>query len=236
MPRLWEIDFFRGIAIIMMIVFHFFWNLTYFEIIKVSLYTGFLGAFQTATASLFLFLVGLSLTLLFNKHKGYTRPIYLNAGKILTAALGISFVTFILFPQSYIYFGILHLIGISMLISIPVIKQKYASLILGTAFILAPLFFRFSSLEIFPLLWLGLAKPVQTIDFYPIIPWFGIILLGIFAGNYFYENGTARFKIQKPKLNGINFVEYLGKNSLAIYLTHQLVMFPLAYLVSLLIL
>ena len=53
--RLWEIDFFRGIAISMMVWFHFLWDLNYFEIINVSLYSGFWGLFQKATAGLFLF-------------------------------------------------------------------------------------------------------------------------------------------------------------------------------------
>ncbi|MCR4335578.1 MAG: DUF1624 domain-containing protein, partial [archaeon] len=66
-------------------------------------------------------------------------------------------------------------------------------------------------------------------------PWFGVVLLGIFAGNFFFENGKAKFKIKKPKIEGIKFVEMLGKNSLALYLIHQAIMFPLVYFLSILI-
>ncbi|MCR4335756.1 MAG: DUF1624 domain-containing protein, partial [archaeon] len=202
MPRFWEIDFLRGIAIIMMIVFHLLWDLKYFNFIQGNIYSGFWGVFQIATASLFIFLAGVSLALSFSKHKGHTTPMIGRAGKILGAALGISLVTFILFPQSYIYFGILHFIGISILLGIPFANRKYISLALGLFVLLLPQFYNLPSLEIFSLMWVGLATPIPTLDYFSIFPWFGVVLLGIFAGNFFFENGKAKFKIKKPKIEG----------------------------------
>ena len=69
MQRFWELDTLRGIAIIMMVLFHFLWNLNYFGFVEVSLYSGVWGLFQKATAGLFLLLVGTVLTINYNRYK-----------------------------------------------------------------------------------------------------------------------------------------------------------------------
>ena len=59
--RFREIDATRGIAILMMIVFHTVFDLNFFMIAPVNVATGFWRYFAMATASLFLFVVGISL-------------------------------------------------------------------------------------------------------------------------------------------------------------------------------
>ncbi|MFH1391181.1 MAG: heparan-alpha-glucosaminide N-acetyltransferase [Candidatus Diapherotrites archaeon] len=236
MPRIWEIDFFRGIAIIMMIVFHFLWDLKYFNFVSFPIYSGFWGAWQLITASLFLFLVGISLTLSYNRNKKDFRERFLKKGGILFAGgLLITLVTLIAFPEIFIYFGILHFIGFSIILSIPFIERKISNLILGVILILLPLIFALKELQIIELFWLGFATPVPTLDFFPVIPWFGVVLLGLFVGNTFYEKGISKLKIKKPEMRIIGFVEKLGKHALIIYFLHQLILFPLVYVLSTLI-
>ncbi|MFA6268535.1 MAG: heparan-alpha-glucosaminide N-acetyltransferase, partial [archaeon] len=120
MQRFWEIDFLRGIAIVMMVVFHFLWDLNYFGYIQVDLYKGFFGLFQIATAGLFLLLVGVMLAVGAERHnKNYSLHFVKRGIKIFCAGLLVTIVTFIFFPQNFVYFGILHLIGVSIIISIP---------------------------------------------------------------------------------------------------------------------
>jgi uncharacterized membrane protein len=56
-----EIDLTRGIAILMMVIFHTVFDITFFGIAPVNVATGFWRWFAMATASLFLLVVGISL-------------------------------------------------------------------------------------------------------------------------------------------------------------------------------
>jgi len=236
MPRFWEIDFLRGTAIIMMVAFHFMWDLKYFEFITFNIYSGFWGLFQLATASLFLFLVGVSLSLSYSNNKNnYLRRFFKRGLMVFGGGLLITIFTLIAFPEKFIYFGILHLIGVSIILSIPLVKKKIVNLVLAIALILIPLLFNIPYLQIDLLVWTGFAQPLPALDFFPVIPWFGVVLLGIFAGNTLYENGTSKIEFRKPEIKGIGFVELLGQNSLLIYFIHQPVLFTLVYIASMLI-
>ena len=65
--RFWEIDFLRGIAIIMMVIYHLLYSLHYFSHYNINVYSGFWLYFARATAITFLFLVGVSLAVSFTK-------------------------------------------------------------------------------------------------------------------------------------------------------------------------
>ena len=67
--RFWEIDLLRGIGVIMMIVFHFLYDLNHFDIYKLSLYSGYFLIYVYVGASIFIGLVGISLSLSFSRIK-----------------------------------------------------------------------------------------------------------------------------------------------------------------------
>ena len=68
--RIWEIDALRGIAIMMMILFHVLWGFNFAQIISFpQIHTGFWRGFAYTTATIFIFLVGVSLTLSYSKIK-----------------------------------------------------------------------------------------------------------------------------------------------------------------------
>ncbi len=73
--RLWEIDVLRGVAILMMVVYHLLWDLHSLGGYDITLRSGFWSYWQIATASLFTGLVGLSLTLSYNRERQHpSRP------------------------------------------------------------------------------------------------------------------------------------------------------------------
>ncbi|AJF60602.1 MAG: hypothetical protein QT03_C0001G1119 [archaeon GW2011_AR10] len=229
--RLWEIDFFRGIAISMMVWFHFLWDLNYFEIINVSLYSGFWGLFQKATAGLFLFLIGVSLTLSYNRKKhGFSMRFLLRGARIFAWGLAITLFSVLFIPSDIIFFGILHLIGVSIILSIPFISGKRLPLLLGLFVVLLPLFFDYQSISLDFLVWAGFSSSPPSLDFAPVFPWFGAVLLGISAGNFLYSGGTPKFKLKNPGNKVVSFAGFLGKHSLFIYFIHQMVLFPLVFL------
>ena len=73
---------------------------------------------------------------------------------------------------------------------------------------------------------LGLSGvPFSTFDFFPLIPWSSVVFLGVAVGHWMYPGGERGFDIQKREIDVFNrfsgFVEFLGRNSLLIYLLHQ---------------
>ncbi|MFH1587186.1 MAG: heparan-alpha-glucosaminide N-acetyltransferase [Candidatus Diapherotrites archaeon] len=228
--RFWELDSARGIAIIMMVIFHFMWDLRYFRFIEFDIYAGFWGLFQLATAGLFLLLVGTVLAVNYNRYlDDFVINFLRRAAVIFSGGLLLTVVTLIIMPEIFIYFGILHLIGVSILLSIPFIRRMRLNFVLGLVLIILPMAINLKSLEIPFLGWLGLATPAAALDFFPAIPWFGAILIGISLGNFFYKGNKQRIELKNPESKVTDFLQFLGRKSLLIYFLHQLILFPLVF-------
>jgi len=218
----------RGIAILMMVWFHFLWDLNFFGFTQIILYEGFWGVFQKATAGTFLFLVGTSLTINYNRNKeNFEKRFLLRSIKIFFWALLITIFSLIFFPSQIILFGILHLIGLSILFSIFFVKRKYLNLALSLLVFFAVMFFDFTLLNIEFLFWAGLAKSAPALDFFPLIPWISVVFLGLFFGNFFYEGAKAKINFKNPQNKAVDFIGFLGKNALFIYFIHQPILFSL---------
>ncbi|VVC00538.1 Uncharacterised protein [uncultured archaeon] len=233
MPRFWELDALRGTAIVMMAVFHFAWDMNYFGAIHADLYAGPWGLFQKATAGLFLLVAGVLLAVNSQNHaKEYPRRFLERGAMVFLVGLGITAATFPLFPENFIYFGILHLIGVSIILAIPLARKKWLNLLLSAIVIALPMATNLQNLRLDYLVWAGFAYPKATFDFAPVFPWFGLVLIGLFFGNLLYEKGERIFSLEEPRNRASYFLQILGRNSLVLYLAHQGILFPLAWLVS----
>ncbi len=236
MNRFWELDALRGLAIVLMVFFHFLWDLNFFGFTSFELYSWPIVFFQITSAGIFLILVGVSLTISYNRSKNnYLQRFVKRAMLIFGAGLLITAFTTIFFPNAIIFFGILHLIGTSILLSVFFVNKKKLSFVAGIFIIALDLVFKVSAMNINELFWVGFGTPISALDFYPLIPWFGVILIGIFLGNTFYPKGKAIFEIKKPEIKGINFIQLLGKKSFIIYFLHQPLLFGVLYFVSFII-
>lgn len=237
--RFWEIDFLRGIAIIMMVLYHLLYDLHYFADYNVNVYSGFWMYFARITAIIFLFLVGLSLGVSFsrtkkiheNRNKLFIK--YLRRGlKVFFWGLIITLVTRIFLGNAFVIFGILHLIGISIILAYPFRKLRYWNLLIGFLFIFLGAYLKGFSFDFYWLSWLGF-RPAQfySVDYYPLLPWFGVVLIGIFFGNLLYSDSTRRFQLADISFfSGIKVFCFLGKHSLLIYLLHQPLIIAVLYL------
>jgi uncharacterized membrane protein len=229
--RFWEIDFARGIAIILMITLHLFIDLLFLKMFDFKLNWHYWFFWQRITASLFLLLVGISLTLSrFNAEKfgfGKDRRLfkkYLKRG-LTTFCMGlmITLITKIYLGEGFIIFGVLHFIGMAIIFGYPFLTLRFWNLILGVTVILIGNHlsnFEFS----FPwLLWAGLMPTkFNSVDYFPIFPWFGVVLLGLSLGNILYSKDGRKFKLSDfSNFSLVKSLGYLGKRSLAIYLIHQ---------------
>lgn len=140
--------------------------------------------------------------------------------------LVISGITWLLLgPHRYIRFGILHFIGVSILLSYPFLRWRAFNMGLGS--ILVGVGVGLQQFQFDPpwsyLFWLGL-EPVNytSVDSFPLVRWFGIVLIGIGIGNWLYAKGRRRFWLPDistfPPISGLR---KLGQSALSIYLIHQ---------------
>jgi len=237
--RIIEIDLLRGIAMIMMITFHFMWDLQYFSLVSVSLTTGFWSIFQKLTAGTFIFLVGVSLTLSYSrtiKTKPEEYPVkYLMRGmRVFLYGLIITIFSYIWMREAFVFFGILHFIGASIVLATPFISFRYLNLVLGIATLSIGIYLKQFLFSFSWIIWLGFMHPVSTLDLYPILPWIGVVFLGLFAGNMIYPKGKRIFR---PAISSIaerasRPVQFLGRHSFPLYFIHIPVMFGVAYILS----
>jgi uncharacterized membrane protein len=218
--RFWEIDLLRTIAIAMMITFHVLYLAHYFGITTMTIVRyGFWWWFPRVTAGTFIFLAGVSLTIahsMVNKPSGFV----LRGLKIFAWGMGITAVTLLIPGTDYVRFGILHFFGIAFIVGTLLLRFRLINLILGVAVMI--LGFHLEGIRFdFPwLLWLGLIPRdfVSVMDYVPMLPWFGIFLLGMFGGKMLYPQGNRRFSI--PEFNNPVALALTlpGKHPLVIYL------------------
>jgi uncharacterized membrane protein len=228
--RFWEIDLLRGVAILMMIGYHLHYDLDYFGSYNFNIQAGFWLYFARAIAAIFLLLVGISLTLSFSRatktqkrDKGLY-PKYLKRGlKIFSWGLVITVMTWFFLSEGFVVFGILHLIGISIILAYPVLNFRYGNLVLGIVCLALGLYLKNLTVGFPWLLWLGLMPArFYSIDYFPLLPWFGAVLIGIFLGNSLYPHYRRNFNLHDlSKFAVIRFLTFLGRHSLLIYLIHQ---------------
>jgi len=243
--RFWEIDCLRGFAVILMLLYHFLYDLDFFGIKNIPIRSGFFLYIGRGSAFLFILLSGIALSISHsrardlgiakNKTEDFLK--YLRRGvKLFSMGLVVTGITWIFFPEQYIVFGILHFFGISAVLAYPFLKYGKENLFFGLLFGLIGLYLRDKTFGFSTLLWLGFTpENLMTLDYFPIFPWFGVLLVGIFLGNSLYAGGKRKFKILKQGNNPlIAEISIIGQHSLMIYFLHQPVFLGLLFLCGIL--
>lgn len=229
--RLIEIDAFRGLAITLMIPFHLLVDLNHFGQKWIGgplpLPWWFWRSSSTLIGSMFLVAVGVSAWVGSQglKPEQILKKQWKHFLRIAVPAALVTLVSLIFMPSSPIYFGILHCIAISTLLAASFL-QRSALLNLSFGLFLGALGFalRFQPLPAGEwLVWLGRTSFVSMGDHYPLLPWLGLVLVGISFGKVLYPKNSIRSKLPavlKP-LKGISTLAFLGRHSLLIYVAHQ---------------
>lgn len=233
--RLWEIDFLRGIAVLMMVVYHFVWNLSAFGFYmdtRALIYSPW-QIFARVTGATFIFVMGLSLTLSYRQAlvssgrsnlliKFMKRGVQIfGVGMVITLVMHFT-------GTGYVVFGILHLIGVAIILSYPLLRApRVFVLVLALVIIATGFYISQFWIDTYWFVPLGFKKKgVGMSDYYPILPWFGFALLGIVAGDSFYDKGVRNFPLPAVSENYlVQKIRFLGRHSLVIYLVHQPILY-----------
>lgn len=256
-PRIWELDALRGLAFILMVFDHLTYDLgrvflyVWFDgptdhwlyrlcklcsdyrdldialLLRVLLVSG-----------VFLFISGISSNL--------SRSNWRRGAKLLIISLGLTAVTAIIeivldFQGLTVYFGILHCLALAMLLTPLFLKlNRYVLLVLSLAILVFGTLMEldvisFSSPFIDVLNRYYLLVPFNIYgnnfssgDYYPLIPYMGIYMMGIVVGKKIYHERKSLFS---KDLN-IKPFNFLGRNALWLYFVHQIVLFGLLYAIG----
>ena len=228
--RFWDVDVARGIAIVMVVLYHLIYDLDNFAGYRIESTAGFWVVFADTSAFMFVFLVGLSLSISYARANqvGASRSLF---GKYVRRGLRIFgygmliTVVFLALGYGYVIFGILHLIGLSIILAYPFLRLRSANLIVGLSLIAVGIYMQFSSFTAegaagIMLAPLGVSpEGLFMPDYRPLLPWFGVVLLGIFFGNVLYLSRRQKTLSTAPPYTSP--VAFLGRHTLLIYLVHQ---------------
>jgi uncharacterized membrane protein len=232
--RIWEVDFLRGVSIILMVGYHLLYDLG--AMVGLDSFLGFSTDLSTRAwtvaqyffAGLFVVLSGVSSTL--------SRGNVSRALKLFAVALLVTAATFVFDRSSVILFGILHCLAVSILLyGLFLEKAGAAACAAAGAAVIGLGVVIDRALQGVPIRtdWLlpfGIHGPaLGAFDYFPLFPWFGIFLVGAALGKSAYAPKLSRLPWRLP----VTFVNLAGRHSLLIYIVHQPIILAVLYVLGL---
>ena len=228
------LDALRGSAVVWMTVFHFSFDLNYFGWIQQDFYRDPVWTVQrTCILSLFLFCAGLGQAMAIANGQTW-RLFWQRWLQVAGCAALVSLGSWFMFPNSWIYFGVLH--GMAAMLLVTRLTAAWAAWLwpVGAFTLLlwwiAPfLHSEYGFMAVFNtklLSWVGLAssKPI-TEDYVPVFPWMAVMWWGYAAGQALARrNNRAVPSLWQPAHASLAGLIWLGRNSLSWYMLHQPVM------------
>ena len=221
-----RLDALRGVAIVWMALFHFCFDLNHFGFIRQDFYNDPLWTLQrSAIVSLFVFCVGLGQAVaLDGGGPRWGGRFWRRWLQIAGCALLVSVGSWLMFPRSYISFGVLHGIAVMLLLlrlAAPADRWLWP---LGALALLLPAWIQHPLFDSRWMNWIGLVthKPV-TEDHVPLLPWLGVALWGLAAGQWVLRRHRALLSDPLPAPWGGpgRGLAALGRWSLGFYMLHQ---------------
>ena len=227
--RIFSIDVLRTFAIVLMVIFHFIYDLKFFGYVDWDTPDGDgWRSFRHLILISFFICLGASLHLSYKREIDW-RKFTKRLVQISLSALAITLVSLLTVPQNYIYFGVLHFIAVASLICIYFANKPRVSLLIGLFIVMIFNMNWVSSL--WPFTHIRESLPRYSNDYVGLFPWLGTVFIGIwFASTSFLKNDPLK------QFNKHAWIAWPGKHSLVIYLVHQPLFFAIfgaiAYLSS----
>jgi uncharacterized membrane protein len=218
-PRALVLDAWRGGASILMIIYHFCYDLNYFKMVAFDFsHQPVWLSFRAVIVTLFVGIVGISLHLATAnglKFHAFIKRLMI----LLCCAILISIISAVLFKTRFIFFGILHFIALASVLGLLFIRWFWFNLLGGLSLLVIGIKMQHPWFNHPILQWVGLMtyKP-PTEDYVPLLPWFGIILLGLFVGKILHQQG---YWYRQVSSSWVPRLAVIGQHSLLIYLVHQ---------------
>lgn len=221
-----RLDALRAVAILWMAAFHFMFDLNHFGFIRQNFYDDPVWTVQrSCIVSLFLFCAGLGQAVAWHQQQSWQR-FWRRWAQVLGCALLVSAGSAVMFPRSFIYFGVLH--GIAAMLLITRLSAGWGRWLwlAGLVAVLLPQLVQHPVFDSRWTNWTGLVtrKPV-TEDYVPILPWLGVMWWGMAAGQWVLAHRSGW--LTGPLPPGMRPLAVLGRWSLSFYMVHQPVLIGL---------
>jgi uncharacterized membrane protein len=220
-----RLDALRGLAVVWMTGFHFCFDLSFLRWWPQDFYNDPLWTWQrTAIVGLFLFCAGMGQAVALAQGVG-ARRFWRRWGEVALCALLVTAGSYLVFPRSFIYFGVLH--GIAVMLLVLRLTAGWGRWLWLAGALAIGLKFAASwghgvgvlpaALDTPALNWLGLVgrKPV-TEDYVPLVPWLGVMWWGLAAGRWVLARRPRWLSGRAPAA-----LAWLGRWSLPWYMLHQ---------------
>ncbi len=231
--RFFLLDVSRGLSVLAMICYHFYWDLGYFGFIDLGTVIQGVGLIAAQVIGVsFITIAGISGRIL-TFSKNFKAKFSMRIVRLIILSAVISLATFFMDKNSFIFFGILHFLTLCSIISLILMNVTKSYILFLLSMVVGIISLSSISFDLpTTLSWLGLNKnPPITNDFYPLFPWLTFYLMGFWIGQIIMNMRTDflnNISIINPTNNKIfTVLEYIGKNSLIIYISHQPILFSL---------
>lgn len=222
--RIWELDAFRGLCILFVIFLHAVFDLRYFAGLSFPL-PPILRYLMDYGGMLFVVLSGICVTL--GSHSVRRGIVVLACGLLITLATEGMILLGMADASVRIFFGVLHLLGLCMLVY-PLYRRLPTAVIAGLGVLIVVLGYWFRTFTVSQPYWFvfGLCAPgFSAGDYFPIFPNLGWFMLGTVLGRTVYRSRRSLFPSVPANALPVRFLSACGRHSLWIYLVHQPVIY-----------
>ena len=230
--RIWELDVLRGVCILGMVVVHLIYDLQTFFSLPFLADSRLFDLIKQWGGVLFLLISGICVTL--GSHPVRRGLIVFACGLICSAVTAGMYFLNMADKSIIIYFGVLHCLGVCMLLW-PLFKRLpvWALGLLGLGLTGLGLWISGNVVVDFPwLIPLGLVpEDFASSDYFPLLSNLGFFLVGAFLGKTLYRKKETLLPRVNPANPVLAFFTRLGKWSLPVYLLHQPIITGLLYLI-----
>jgi len=238
--RIHFIDEVRGFAILCMVVYHTFYDLVNIFNMRIEVfYSPIVEALVTVFVGIFVFISGTSCVFSKNNLK--------RGAKCLGLGLVFTLFTYFFMNDQLIVFGILHMLGVSMMIYaliLPLLKKfnPITIIIVCTILFIITYNVEYGHIGIGQLIKIQLPHAIYDIgilfpfgfvspnfmsaDYFALFPWLFCFIAGSGFGTLVKQNKMPKF-IYKSHFKPLAFV---GRHTLIIYLLHQPIVYSVLYL------
>jgi uncharacterized membrane protein len=217
-----RLDALRGAAMVWMAAFHFAFDLNHFRLLEPAqdFYRDPLWTVQRAViVTLFMAVAGASQAVALAADQGWPR-FWRRWARIAGCALLVSAGSALMFPHSWISFGVLHGFAVMLILARLAAPLRGWLWPIGLALVLLPQWVQHPWFDTRLTNWVGLVtrKPV-TEDYAPLLPWLGVMLWGLAGAQWLLARRRAALAGALPR--ALQPVAVLGRWSLTFYMLHQ---------------
>jgi uncharacterized membrane protein len=217
-----RLDALRGAAIVWMALFHFCFDLNHYRLLSPvqNFYADPFWTVQRAViVTLFMAVAGLSQAVALDAGQGWPR-FWKRWLQIAGCALLVSAGSALMFPKSWISFGVLHGFAVMLVLARMAAPLRLWLWPLGLLLIALPHLVQHPFFDSRWTNWVGLVtrKPV-TEDFAPLLPWLGVMLWGLACGQWLLARRRGVLAGALPAV--LWLLAGLGRWSLTFYMLHQ---------------